>query len=396
MNTQPYQIKIIDNISPLGLARFPEHRYQVGSDMKNPLAILVRSSSLHDYALASKTIVVGRAGAGVNNIPVNRYTQLGIPVLNAPGANANAVKELVIAGLLLSSRHICQSWQFAQQLVGNDQEINHTLEKAKKQFVGNEIQGQTLGIIGLGSIGVRVANAAIALGMKVIGFDPHITSTNAWQIASQVINATKIEQLLKQADYVSLHIPLNAQTKHLLDEYKLSLLKPNAVLMNFARAGIIDHQALFHALQQQQLACYVSDFPCQILQNLPNVINLPHLGASTREAQENCAVMVADQVRDYLEFGHIRHSVNFPDIDMPLLDGYRIAIVNENIPNMVAQISTCLSDAGLNIIDLLNKSQDDIAYTLIDVDKPVTSALLAALGEIVGVVRVRVIAGEAR
>jgi D-3-phosphoglycerate dehydrogenase len=332
---------------------------------------------------------IGRAGAGVNNIPVKAMTAKGIPVFNAPGANANAVKELVIAGALMAARNLAQAWKFATDLSGEDPEITKQVESGKKRFVGFELPGRTMGVIGLGAIGVKVANACRALGMKVTGYDPTITVQSAWKLASEVEQALSVDDLLSKSDFVTFHVPLTEATANTINGDRIKLMKPGAVLLNFARNGIVDDQAVVAALDAGHLFAYVCDFPSNLLKNHPRVITLPHLGASTKEAEDNCAIMVAEQVRDYLENGNISNSVNFPSINLPRNGGYRIAVVNSNVPNMVGQISSDLGAEGLNIIDMLNKSRDEVAVTLLDVDKEPSQRLLQTLAEINGVLSVR-------
>lgn len=388
-----FKIRTLNNISSKGLEHFPKELYEITSenhDSENIDAILVRSQNMHGIVLADSVKVVGRAGAGVNNIPVATLTERGIPVLNTPGANANAVRELVLAGMLLASRNICLAWDYVEKLQVSSNELNQQIEKDKKQFVGFEIMGKTLGVIGLGSIGVKVANAAISLGMRVIGYDPTITVHRAWELSSEVKHANNIDDVLMVSDFVTFHIPLNADTKNMINTASFQLMKKGVVLLNFAREGIIDHQALIEAIQAQIVSSYVTDFPSKDIKMLPQVICLPHLGASTREAEENCAVMIVKQVRDFLENGTITHSVNFPAIEMPRSrNGIRLAIANSNVPNMVAQISSKIANAGLNILSLLNKSKDEIAYTLIDVNADIDDRLLQEIKKINGVVQVR-------
>lgn len=384
-----YKIQTLNTIDPIGLQQFSKDHYQVADHIDNPDAILLRSTSLHEKEIPKSVQVIARAGAGVNNIPVDAMTKRGIPVLNTPGANSNAVKELVIAGMLMACRNICQAWDYTRNLQGDDAKINEQVEKNKKQFAGFELPGKTLGIIGLGNVGVKVANAAIALGMRVIGYDPTITIKRAWELSSQVEEIHNLGDLIKQADFISLHVPLVPETKNLFNDERLRLTKKGVIILNFARDGIIDKTALLNALDKKQVACYVCDFPCEQLKNNLQVISLPHLGASTREAEETCAVMAVKQLRDYLELGIITNSVNFPTVEMPFNKGVRLGIANANIPNMVAQISAKLAAAGLNIIDLLNRSCDQIAYTLIDVEGEVNDKLLKDIAAIDGVIQVR-------
>jgi D-3-phosphoglycerate dehydrogenase / 2-oxoglutarate reductase len=384
-----YKILTLNNIAIAGLERLPRDLYEVASEIAHPDAILVRSANMHDLPLADSVLAIGRAGAGVNNIPVARMTELGIPVFNAPGANANAVKELVLAGMLLAARNIAQSWAFARGLGGEDRAINQAVEAGKKAFVGFELPGRTLGVIGLGAIGVLVANAARALGMKVIGYDPTITVQRAWQLESDVQPAASVDDLLARADFVSFHVPLTDETRHMINAERLRVMKKGAVLLNFARHGIIDDAAAVAALDSGHLYAYICDFPSNLLKEHPRVVTLPHLGASTREAEENCAVMVADQVRGYLEDGNVLNAVNFPEIHLPRNGGYRMAVVNRNVPNMLGQISTDLAQVGLNILDMLNRSRGEVAVTLIDVDRPAPEETVARIRGIDGVLSVR-------
>jgi D-3-phosphoglycerate dehydrogenase len=384
-----YKILTLNNISPVGLEHFPRDSYEVASEIQHPDAILVRSGNMHEMDIPPSVKAIGRAGAGVNNIPVARMSQAGIPVFNAPGANANAVKELVIAGMLMASRNLCQAWDFARTLEGDDATIHKAVESGKKKFVGFELPGKTLGVIGLGAIGVQVANGALALGMNVIGYDPAITVKRAWEMSSQVHQATSIEDLLANADYVSFHVPLVDETRHMINRERLKRIRKGLVILNFSRDGVVDDQAVLEAIDAGRVYAYVCDFPGNLLKNHNRVITLPHLGASTVQAEENCAVMVAEQVREYLENGNVRNSVNFPELFMPRNEGFRVAIVNENVPNMLGQISTCMAQAGLNILDMLNKSRGDLAYTLVDVDSAPAQQCLADIAAIKGVLNVR-------
>ena len=350
---------------------------------------------MHDMALPPSVRAVGRAGAGVNNIPVDAMTRAGIPVFNAPGANANAVKELVVAGMLLAARNIGQAWRFATALSGDDASIHRDVEAGKKQFVGFELPGRTLGVIGLGAIGVKVANAARALGMKVIGYDPTITVRAAWALDSDVQQALSVDDLVARSDFITFHVPLTDATRNMINADRLKLMRRRSVLLNFARDGIIDDQAAVAALDSGQLYAYVCDFPSNLLKDHPRVITLPPLGASPSEAAENCARMVADQVRDWLENGNVSNSVNFPEISLPRTEeGHRIAVVNSNVPNMLGQISTDLAAAGLNIIDMLNKSRGEVAVTLLDVDAEPPQAAMDRIAAIDGVLSVRCLGCE--
>jgi D-3-phosphoglycerate dehydrogenase len=384
-----YKILTLNNISVSGLRRLPRDSYEVASEIGHPDAIMLRSFNMHDMDIPETVQGVARAGAGVNNIPIDTLTQRGVPVFNAPGANANAVKELVIAGMLLAARNLCQGWDYVRELEGEGADLNKLVESGKKKFVGFELPSRTLGVIGLGAIGVQVANTALSLGMRVIGFDPQITVQRAWELSSGVEQARSLDDLIRRADVLTLHVPLVDSTRDLLNDERLKLAPDGAVLLNFARGGIVNEQAALAALDAGKLGAFVTDFPTRATIDHPKVIALPHLGASTGEAEENCAVMVANNLRAYLEDGVIRHSVNFPESDLPRMDAHRITIANANVPNMVGQISTALADAGLNIADLLNKSRGDIAYTIVDLDGAVPDDTLEQLRQIAGVLRVR-------
>lgn len=384
-----HKILTLNNIAVAGLDRLPRDIYEIASEITHPDAILLRSYKMHDMEIPPTVKAIGRAGAGVNNIPVDRMTQQGVVVFNAPGANSNAVKELVLAGMLLASRNIVQAWNFARGLSGEDGEINKAVEAGKKNFVGFELPGRTLGVVGLGAIGVKVANAAHALGMNVIGYDPTITVRSAWQLSSDIKQALSVDDLVSKCDYITFHVPLIDSTRHMINAERLKGMKKHSVLLNFARSGIIDDEAAVAALDSGHLYAYVCDFPSNLLKDHPRCITLPHLGASTAEAEENCAVMVADQVRSYLEDGNITNSVNFPDINLPRNGGHRISVVNSNVPNMLGQISTDLAESNLNIIDMLNRSRSDVAVTLIDVDQAPDEATLQRIASIAGVLSVR-------
>jgi D-3-phosphoglycerate dehydrogenase len=386
-----HHILTLNHISTRGLERLPQDRYQVGPDVTAPEAILVRSADMHSMEISPSVLAIARAGAGVNNIPVAELSKRGVPVFNAPGANANAVKELVLAGLFVAARNICPAWSFARSLAGDDQAINEAVERGKSQFVGFELPGRTLGVLGLGAVGVEVANSALALGMRVLGYDPQITVQRAWQLSSSVEQALSLDDLFARADVVSVHVPLNLETRNLVNESRLGLMRKGGVLLNFARAPIVETQAMIAALDGGRLRAYVCDFPNNALKDHPKVVTLPHLGASTNEAEDNCAIMAADALREFLENGNVRHSVNYPEAVLPrVANTTRIAIANSNVPNMVGQISTCLATAGLNIADLLNKSRGEYAYTLIDTDGAVDEELVASLKRIEGVLSARV------
>jgi len=384
-----FKILTLNNISMAGLDRLPRDKYEVTTESSSPDAILVRSAKMHDMEVPESVKAIGRAGAGVNNIPVEKMTARGIPVFNAPGANANAVKELVIAGMLLAARNIGQAWAFSRGLEGSDEQIGKAVESGKKNFKGFELPGRTLGVIGLGAIGVLVANAARAMGMNVIGYDPTITVRSAWQLESGVEKAVSVDDLLARSDFITFHVPLTDKTRNMINADRLRIMKAGSVILNFARNGIVDDEAAVAALDEGHLYAYVCDFPSNLLKEHPRVITLPHLGASTEEAEDNCAVMVADQVKAFLEDGNITNSVNLPEINLPRNGGYRIAVINSNVPNMVAQISTDLGEVNLNILDLLNKSRSEMAVTLIDVDSEPSVETLDKMRAIEGVMSVR-------
>jgi D-3-phosphoglycerate dehydrogenase len=384
-----YKIRTLNSIAVAGLRRLPRERYEVSSDISRPDAIIVRSADMHGMDIPESVAAVGRAGAGVNNIPIQELSDRGVPVFNAPGANANAVKELVAASLLLAARNICSAWDYVRKLEGTGHSLSTAVEAGKKQFVGFELPGRTLGVIGLGAIGVEVANVALSLGMKVVGFDPKITVRRAWQLSSAVQQVDTLDRLFKKSNAVTVHVPLIEATHHLVNRDRLALMPGNSVLINFARGAVVDNHAAIAALDSGQLHAYVCDFPTPELIAHPKVVALPHLGASTTEAEENCAIMVAENVKDYLENGNVKNSVNFPEAIMPRADAWRITIANANVPNMVGQISTTLARAGLNIEDLLNKSLGELAYTIVDLDGPVPDETIRALRQIEGVLALR-------
>ena len=387
-----YRILTLNNISARGLERLPRERYEVAPDIDRPDAILVRSADMHKSAIPDTVRAVGRAGAGVNNIPVAEFSKRGIPVFNTPGANANAVKELVLTGLLLAARNVCPAWEFARSLGGDDHAIDEAVEQGKKKFVGFELPGRTLGVVGLGAVGVEVANAALSLGMKVVGYDPQITVQRAWQLSANVEQGLSLDDLFTRADVVTVHVPLNDATRGLVNEARLKLMKKSGVLLNFARAGIVDDAAVIAALDSGRLCSYVCDFPNTILKDHAKVVTLPHLGASTGEAEENCAVMVADQLRDLLENGNIKNSVNYPEAVLPRAPNTtRLAIANSNVPNMVGQISTCLATERINIAELLNKSRGEYAYTLVDAEGAIGDDLLRKIRAIEGILSARIV-----
>ena len=388
---ESFRILTLNNIASEGLDRLPRERYEVGTGLADPHAILLRSHEMHGMEIPASLLAVARAGAGVNNIPVSKLSELGIPVFNAPGANANAVKELVIATVLLAARNLATAWDYVRNLEGSDEDIARAVEAGKKQFVGFELPGRALGVIGLGAIGVEVANAALELGMSVIGYDPKITVERAWQLSSGVEQADDLDVLCSRADIVTSHVPFNDTTRGLLSRERLALLPKGAVVLNFAREGIVDEEALVAAINAGAISTYVTDFPSRSLLGQDNVICLPHLGASTREAEENSAVMAVDNLREFLENGNIRRSVNFPEAVLRRTRLHRLAITNANVPNMVGQVSTTLAEDGINIADLLNVSKSDVAHTLLDLDGPASEETLQRIRSIDGILSIRVL-----
>jgi D-3-phosphoglycerate dehydrogenase len=387
-----FRIQTLNNISTRGLDRLPRDRFEVASDIGRPDAILVRSADMHKLTVPESVLAVARAGAGTNNIPVAALARRGIPVFNTPGANANAVKELVLAGMLLAARNIGPAWQFARGLSGDDATIDVAVEKGKKNYVGFELPGRTLGIVGLGAIGVAVANSALALGMNVLGYDPQLTVQRALQLSSSVQQALSLDDLFARSDVVTVHVPMNDHTRALVNAARLQLMRKGGVVLNFARAGVVDEAAIIAALDAGHLHSYICDFPKNALKDHPKVITLPHLGASTEEAEENCAIMAAEQLKDFLENGNLRNAVNFPEAILPRVPGTtRLAIANDNVPNMVGQISTCLASARVNIADLLNKSRGEFAYTLIDADSGLDADIVQKIRAIHGVLSARIV-----
>ncbi|MDO8786459.1 MAG: phosphoglycerate dehydrogenase [Sulfuritalea sp.] len=387
----PYNILILNAISQNGLKRLPAERYTIGKEIANPDAIMVRSADMHALEIAKSVRAIGRAGSGTNNIPVKSMSARGVPVFNAPGANANAVKELVLAGMLLAARNIGSAMKFVSALDPADPAMEKKVEDGKKKFAGFELAGHTLGVIGLGKIGCLVADAAIKLGMDVLGYDPEITVDAAWSLPSQVKKANSAGEVLKNANFISIHVPLVDATRKMINAEMLAHVKHGAVLLNFSREGVVDEAAVLAALEAKKLAVYVCDFPNANVNNHPHVIALPHLGASTGEAEENCAMMVADQLREYLEHGNVQNAVNFPNVVMPRESNFRIAVANSNVPNMLGQISTAMAQAGLNIRNMMNKSKGDVAYTLVDVDSEVPAKVVDSIAGINGVLAVRYI-----
>ena len=387
-----YRILTLNHISARGLERLPRDRYEVASGLDRPDAILVRSADMHQMVIPDTVRAVARAGAGVNNIPVEALSARGVPVFNAPGANANAVKELVLASLFLAARNICQAWAFARDLEGDDASIDAQVHRGREAFFGFELAGRSLGVVGLGAVGVEVANAAEALGMRVLGYDPKITVQRAWQLSTGVEQALSLDDLFARADFVTVHVPLNEQTRGLVNEYRVKLMQKGGVLLNFSRPGIVEDSQVVAALDGGRLHAYVCDFPSNLLKRHPRVITLPHLGASTAEAADNCAVMAADQLRDFLENGNVRNSVNYPEALLPRLPGAtRLAIASRNVPHRFGRICTCLAQAGLNIENLLNKSRGEFAYTLMDLEGSAAGGLLEKLRHTDGVLSAHLI-----
>ena len=387
-----FRVQTFNAISGAGLSRFPDDLYDVGASLADPDALLVRSAKLHDTPIPDSVLAVARAGAGTNNIPVADMTERGVPVFNTPGANANAVKELVLAGLFIASRNLIPAARFAHTLEGDDAAIARAVEAGKKQFIGFELPGRTLGVIGLGAIGVQVANAALGLGLSVVGFDPGISVEHAWHLSAEVERAESIEDVFRRADILTVHVPLIEATRGLVSTQRIALMKDSAVILNFARAEIVDEGAVISALDADALRGYVCDFPSTTVHKHPKCISLPHLGASTREAESNCAIMAVDELRGFLEDGQVHNSVNFPEAVMPREEGtHRVLIVNRNVPNMVGQVSTIVAQHGENIANLLNRSRGELAVTLVDVEGEVELPTLEELRGIDGVLSARLI-----
>ena len=388
-----YKIQTLNNISPVGLAKLPTDQYSIADEVESPDAIILRSFKMHDMEIPSSLKAVGRAGAGVNNIPLDKMSAAGVPVFNAPGANANAVKELVVASIFIAARNITEAVKYTEALEGEDAELSKMVEAGKKKYAGFEVPGRTIGVVGLGAIGRMVANTCIDLGMNVVGFDPGLTVDGAWQLSSKISRANSVEEMLGAVDFLTVHVPLIDATRDLINADNVGNMKNTAVVINLARGGIINDEAVCDALDAGQLGAYVTDFPNNRTKKTPQVIGLPHLGASTGEAEDNCAVMVAEQVSDYLENGNIRNSVNFPNVSMRRDTPFRLVVSNANVPNMVGQISTIMADAGLNIHDMINQSRGDIAYTIVDCDTEIPQSVLDSIKSLDGVMIARAIQG---
>lgn len=384
-----FKVLTLNHISSKGLQRLPVEKYAVSDSESEPHAILLRSYKMHDMQIPSSLRAVGRAGAGVNNIPVDKLSRMGVPVFNAPGANANAVKELVLAGMLIACRNLCHAWEHTRNLNVNGEELTKAIEAGKKQFAGFELPGRTIGVIGLGSIGRSVANTCLSLGMKAIGYDPMLTVEGAWQLSASVERARNAEELFERSDFITFHVPLTDQTRSMINANNIRRVKSRATILNFARDGIVDDAVIGDALASGHLHAYVTDFPTAETNGTRGIVALPHLGASTLEAEENCAIMVAEQVREFLENGNIRNSVNFPEVDMPRGSPHRLIVANANVPNMLGQISTAMADAGLNINDMINQSRGELAYTVVDTDSPVPEAVVKKVCGIEGVMMAR-------
>jgi|TARA_B100000795_G_scaffold64240_1_gene43384 D-3-phosphoglycerate dehydrogenase len=385
-----FKVLTLNNISVTGLERLPRENYEVASEVQHPDAVLVRSFKMHDWDVPDTLQAIGRAGAGVNNIPVDDMTIKGIPVFNAPGANSNAVQELVLTGILLSARNICQAWDFSRGLEGTDAKITKQVEAGKIDFVGFELPGKAIGVVGLGAVGIKIANTAVSLGMRVIGFDPKITVQAAWQLSHQVEQAGSIDDLLSQCDFVTFHVPLIDATRNMINAERLKSMHDDVTILNFSRAGIVNDEAVIRALNSGKVRAYICDFPSNLLKKSPKVITLPHLGASTTEAEDNCAIMVAEQVKDYLENGNISNAVNFPTIKMAKIPGqHRLTIAHKNMPNIIGPITNAIAKAEINIIDMLNKSLNEAAYTLIDIEAKLPQLIIDEITAIDGVLNVR-------
>ena len=384
-----YKIQTLNKISAIGLNNFPRDNYEIASEFQNPDAVIVRSFGMLEMDIPASVKSIARAGAGVNNIPIPKCTEKGIVVFNTPGANANAVKELVFAGMFLSARNLFDSMKWTESVKGKGDEVPKLVEKEKSKFAGSEIKGKTLGVIGLGAIGVMVSNDAIAMGMNVIGFDPYISVDNAWGLDSKVHKAISLDHLLSESDYITVHVPLTDGTRGMFNAEKFKLVKDGAVLLNFSRGGLINNADLKAAIETGKIKCHVTDFPEEELIGSKGIICLPHLGASTEEAEDNCAVMAVKQTKDFLETGNIKNSVNFPDCDLPFSNKCRLIIANKNVPNMVGQITTRLAEKGINISDMINKHKGEIAYNIIDLDTVITDEQLAKIKAIDGIIMVR-------
>lgn len=384
-----YKIQTLNNISPIGLAKLPADSYTIADEVEAPDAIILRSFKMHDMDIPASLKAVGRAGAGVNNIPLEKMSEAGVTVFNAPGANANAVKELVIASIFIAARNITEAVKYTEGLEGEDTELSKLVEAGKKKYGGFEVPGRTIGVVGLGAIGCMVANTCVDLGMDVVGFDPGLTVDGAWQLSSKISRANSVDEMLTKVDFLTVHVPLIDATRNLINADNVNKMKDTAVIINLARGGITNDEAICDALDSGKLGAYVTDFPSNRTKKTSKVIGLPHLGASTGEAEDNCAIMVAEQVKDYLENGNIKNSVNFPNVSMPRGTPFRLVVCNANVPNMVGQISTIMAEAGLNIHDMINQSRGEIAYTIVDVDTKIPEAVVGTIKQLEGVMIAR-------
>ena len=385
-----YKIKTYNKISKVGLEVFDD-KYTVGDEVENADGVIVRSAALHDTEFPTTLKAIARAGAGTNNIPVDRCSEQGIVVFNTPGANANAVKELVIAGMLISSRRVISAIEWAITLKGEGDAVGKLVEKGKSAFAGPELKGKTLGIIGLGAIGVMVANAANHLGMKVYGYDPYLSVNSAWNLNHNAVHIYDIAEIYKNCDYISVHVPLTDSTKNMINADTIAMMKQGVRILNFARAGLVNSDAMLSALESGNVAAYVTDFPTDEMLCVDGVIAIPHLGASTPESEDNCADMAARQLIDYIENGNITNSVNMPEISMPISGKYLVCVIHKNIPNMLTAITGIVAENNVNIENMLNKSRGDYAYTMIDVNVEATSEIEERISAVDGVIRVRVI-----
>lgn len=385
-----FRIKTLNKISGVGLAELDRSRFVVDDGCADPDGILVRSAKMHDYAFAPNLLAIARAGAGTNNIPIDRCSESGVVVFNTPGANANAVKEEVIFALLAASRRMFEANAWVREEANGENDVTVTMEKAKSRFAGPEIMGKTLGIVGLGAIGAKVADAALALGMNVVGYDPFLSVTSALALDRHVQVVNQLEEVWKQADYITLHVPLNDATRDLVDADAIAKMKGSVRIINLARGGLVKDEDIIAALNSGRVAAYVTDFPDNALANVPGVIALPHLGASTPESEDNCAVMAAHELQDYLENGNITNAVNLPNVTMEWSGQARLCVIHRNVPNTLAQITSAISSAGLNVENLANKSRKEYAYTLLDVDQKISASVADQIRAIEGVVRVRV------
>lgn len=385
-----YQILTLNKISPCGLDVFDKAKYRIAEDCTNPDGILVRSAAMHDVALPQSLKAIARAGAGVNNIPIDKCSEQGIVVFNTPGANANAVKELVICALLMSARKIYPAMEWTQTLKGQGEEVPKLVEKGKSQFVGPELCGKKLGVVGLGAIGTRIANFARHLDMEVWGYDPYMSVETAWNISRDIKRATSLKEIYENCDFITLHLPSTPETKGMINSQSIQMMKHGVRLLNFARGDLVINEDLIEGLNEKQIRCYFTDFPCDELLGHPGVLAIPHLGASTPESEDNCAKMAASELVDYLENGNIKNSVNLPAVSMARSGDMRITIIHKNIPAMITKIAAEISDSGVNIENLTNKSKKDYAYTMVDINGSVNDSVIAKLREIEGVIRVNI------